>query len=395
MNVYRGNVNIVQGGGVQVLGDVEISLNTGIENNGDLHLTGDWVNNSQDSGLINQGEGNVALNGNYQEISGDSPTYFSTLILQTNQSVKASQIETYITRFFQINDVIYQTNQFNTHVLNPTTNAVSWSTGFIESSQLAGNILRSTNTDSSYFFPVGSQTISNNLRAIEVQPSSNDSNVFAVRLGVQDASLEVGTSLAGSIAPFDRESKEITIGDINPIYYHNVSQPFGNQPADISLYHMSQDGNGAFTALAGWNVSTSSWDEVSVSMNPVTSNLFLGNPDRKADFLLSANTNDDVYALASLAVTAPTGFTPNGDGINDVFFVKGLENFPDNELYVYNRWGQLIYEAKPYANDWNGINTSGAVKIQGDEVDEDTYFYILKLSEDMDPIKNYVDIVKD
>ena len=69
--------------------------------------------------------------------------------------------------------------------------------------------------------------------------------------------------------------------------------------------------------------------------------------------------------------------TPNGDGLNDVFIFDfletNLEQFPDNELVVFNRWGDIVYEAKPYNNDWGGTNQKGTDLPQG------TYYYILRL----------------
>jgi len=70
--------------------------------------------------------------------------------------------------------------------------------------------------------------------------------------------------------------------------------------------------------------------------------------------------------------------TPNGDGLNDVFVFDILnfrpDDFPDNEIIIFNRWGDVIYEAKPYNNDWDGSGVSGTL------VPEGTYYYILRLN---------------
>jgi gliding motility-associated-like protein len=70
--------------------------------------------------------------------------------------------------------------------------------------------------------------------------------------------------------------------------------------------------------------------------------------------------------------------TPNGDGLNETFIFDVLafnpEDFPENELIIFNRWGDILYEAKPYNNDWNGLNDGGQ------EVPEGTYYYILRLN---------------
>jgi len=56
-----------------------------------------------------------------------------------------------------------------------------------------------------------------------------------------------------------------------------------------------------------------------------------------------------------------------------------LDKYPNNELYVYNRWGDLVYEADPYHNDWNG---AASVRATGSGVlPSGTYYYILKLGD--------------
>ena len=70
--------------------------------------------------------------------------------------------------------------------------------------------------------------------------------------------------------------------------------------------------------------------------------------------------------------------TPNGDGANDELRFEVLENgdptiFPDNHIVIFNRWGNIVYEAKPYNNDWRGLNAAGK------ELPHGTYYYILRL----------------
>lgn len=67
----------------------------------------------------------------------------------------------------------------------------------------------------------------------------------------------------------------------------------------------------------------------------------------------------------------PDVITPNGDGANDTFFITGLENFPNNELYVYNRWGREVFGTANYQNDWEGM-------WQGKTLPEGTYYYVFK-----------------
>ncbi|MGB3901784.1 MAG: gliding motility-associated C-terminal domain-containing protein [Bacteroidales bacterium] len=55
-------------------------------------------------------------------------------------------------------------------------------------------------------------------------------------------------------------------------------------------------------------------------------------------------------------VIIPNAITPNGDGINDVFEIKNIENYPNTQLYIYANDGKLIYHSKDYKNDWDASN---------------------------------------
>lgn len=50
----------------------------------------------------------------------------------------------------------------------------------------------------------------------------------------------------------------------------------------------------------------------------------------------------------------PDIITPNNDGVNDALVLDGIGRFPENEIFIYNRWGRLVYEKENYANDWEG-----------------------------------------
>ena len=88
------------------------------------------------------------------------------------------------------------------------------------------------------------------------------------------------------------------------------------------------------------------------------------------------------------SLAMPTAFSPNGDGHNDVFEVLGLLGHPDNELFIFNRWGNEVFQKNNYENDWGGTNKSG------DALPDGTYFVILKVNDLNRVLKGYVDIRK-
>ncbi len=93
-----------------------------------------------------------------------------------------------------------------------------------------------------------------------------------------------------------------------------------------------------------------------------------------------------------LDVIIPNGFTPNEDGYNDTFVILNLEQYPDNTIEIYNRWGDLVYAAEPYLNDWDGSSENAKLKIAGDEVVDGTYFFILDLGNGDEPINGFIDL---
>jgi len=84
---------------------------------------------------------------------------------------------------------------------------------------------------------------------------------------------------------------------------------------------------------------------------------------------------DDVI-ISLNELTIPNGFSPNGDGVNDMFAVEGLLEFLNVKFNVFNRWGNLVYENHNYLNDWDGKNNIGQ------ELTEDTYYYLLQVSDE-------------
>jgi gliding motility-associated-like protein len=70
--------------------------------------------------------------------------------------------------------------------------------------------------------------------------------------------------------------------------------------------------------------------------------------------------------------------SPNGDGKNDVWFIDGVNFFPENSVNIYNRWGDRVWQGKNYDNDkvlWSGQDQKGAALPDG------TYYYVVELGD--------------
>jgi len=71
-----------------------------------------------------------------------------------------------------------------------------------------------------------------------------------------------------------------------------------------------------------------------------------------------------------------TGFSPNEDGVNDTFVIENLDQFPNNQLCVFNRWGNQVLQVENYQNNWDGTWDDRQVLPDG------TYFYVLDVEVD-------------
>ena len=96
---------------------------------------------------------------------------------------------------------------------------------------------------------------------------------------------------------------------------------------------------------------------------------------------------DSVELIQPVPIALPNGISPNGDGFNDGLEILGLDDFPENKLIVFNRWGNIVYEEDNYRNtaQWFGTNESGEALSEG------TYFVVVELN-GIDNLKGYLEL---
>lgn len=129
--------------------------------------------------------------------------------------------------------------------------------------------------------------------------------------------------------------------------------------------------------------------------NPVINSVTL-NDAGLYSLTVSSNGCSSLPSYVTIIVTncvvdffIPEGFSPNGDGINDLFVIRGIDNYPANKLLIYNRWGNKVFEASPYHNTWDGKSMYGIVT-SGDVLPIGTYFYLLDLGIGTEIIKGSI-----
>lgn len=83
---------------------------------------------------------------------------------------------------------------------------------------------------------------------------------------------------------------------------------------------------------------------------------------------LDPSNNHAAVSKEIMLFKIPNVITPNGDGKNDYFEIKALESYTQNELTIFNRWGNMVYNSAPYHNNWDGHG-----------LNEGTYYYALRV----------------
>ncbi len=71
-------------------------------------------------------------------------------------------------------------------------------------------------------------------------------------------------------------------------------------------------------------------------------------------------------------LTVISGFSPNGDGVNDTFTVIGSEAYPHNSLVVFNKWGEEVYAKMNYKNTWDGTDKNNESLVS----EENVFYYV-------------------
>jgi gliding motility-associated-like protein/uncharacterized repeat protein (TIGR01451 family) len=100
----------------------------------------------------------------------------------------------------------------------------------------------------------------------------------------------------------------------------------------------------------------------------------------RANLMVNVNLSD---------IFIPDTFSPNGDGINDYFVIPGVNQLPGNELVVFNRWGNIVFQMKNYDNSWDGRFAS-----THEHLPSGTYFYTFNPGNQNTLMKGFIYIIR-
>ncbi|WDF55488.1 gliding motility-associated C-terminal domain-containing protein [Mucilaginibacter sp. KACC 22063] len=96
---------------------------------------------------------------------------------------------------------------------------------------------------------------------------------------------------------------------------------------------------------------------------------------------LCGESDDQVFVRVFKKLDIPNAFSPNGDGINDLWQIKNLSTYPQALISVYSRYGQKVFESRGYSVPWNGTYNSALLPAG-------TYYYVFDLGDPEVPKKS-------
>ena len=354
-----------------IIGDYEnqtdINSNDGIvdlANSANIFITGNWLNNSFSNVFLptstSLDDGFVTFQNNTvnQLIGGVSPTFFENIVVvgtrkilsNNNNSINGSLIL----------DAPLDLNSNTFEIKNNSSNAIAYSSGFIKSETLPGatgyikwNI---GNAVANFSIPFGSDgaSQSDDLRLdINIKNPMSISDYFLFATYPTDM---YNQPMPNGASPLETEVRKVVDrywllepSDINHI--PNLDIVFSYSSNDISKNYNSINPDLLFASRN--NTTLGKW----LDMDPRGYN-YLNKVEIKnvlpSEFFSSWTLLNTPPALEDLFV--PTAFTPDGDGLNDVFLPTFQVDFEviDYEMIIFNRWGETVFVSKDKDIGWDG-----------------------------------------
>lgn len=130
------------------------------------------------------------------------------------------------------------------------------------------------------------------------------------------------------------------------------------------------------------------WQPTTGLSDPTARNPTVSNVNENISYTLVVTSANGCKAQAFTSIVIadflyiPDAFSPNGDGLNEMWELQKTEKYPDFEVYIYSRWGELVfYNREGHKNFWDG-------KYLGNKVLPGVYSYVIKTTDAAQKIPN-------
>lgn len=226
--------------------------------------------------------------------------------------------------------------------------------------------------------------------ATTLQGSGGTSYVWSPSTGLSE------TDIASPIAsPADTTSYILTASNglckgYDTVTVNVLKKPVANAGTDKKIYE--GDSVELSGTAGGTDVSyywTPDYNIVSADiLNPVVT------PASDTTYTLHVVSNDgcgsatdDVFVRVYKKISIPNAFSPNGDGINDVWSITKMETYPEGLVSIFDRNGQIVFHSTGYSKSWDGTTRGKLVPIG-------TYYYIIDLKNGLKKFSGWVLVLR-
>jgi gliding motility-associated-like protein len=153
---------------------------------------------------------------------------------------------------------------------------------------------------------------------------------------------------------------EIQLIDDTTIFYGEIAQvqAYVNSTFDISyLWTPDLDLSNPFDSI--------------VDLSPIENRTYYVTVTNSA----GCSSIDSIEIIVSDEIHVYTGLTPNGDGKNDTWIIRGIDQYPNSIIRVFNLWGTMVFESTGYEDPWDGT-------YNGNPVPFGAYYYTIDIDGD-------------
>ncbi len=215
--------------------------------------------------------------------------------------------------------------------------------------------------------------------------SLNDVTLYNATVTFVDYAVDTLTWTVSN--PACSSSDQVVVG----AFQQPIAEAGDTQTVCIGEVVLNANSPGIGTGM--WSVRQPNPSVVADSLDPYTR--ATGLPKSETTVFVWTVTNAVCSAVDTVAIffdpacelQLPNGYSPNGDGFNDGYEIRGIEAYPENVFRVFNRWGNEVYRKENYQNtDWIGQNNNG------DPLAEGTYFVIVEVKNSNIVKNTYVDL---
>ncbi|WP_161554598.1 gliding motility-associated C-terminal domain-containing protein [Sinomicrobium soli] len=371
--VNTGTMTIAPGTEVSTLGHFDNTENGDVMNDGIFYIYGNWNNDGLVSFTPGQDTGNTLFQGIYgkQRISGNMPSDFYNILFDNPASQPAFELsgDISISGLAGFKDGIVDGDAFGglvTFQQGATHDRVA------DQSFVDGQVRKIGNE--AFVYPIGDEKMYR--RAATTGPANPDDHFTSQYI------------LENSDTRYPHLEKEVVIDRIDDAEYWEINRTNGNSSVVLTLsWDNRTTPAGLLAEETGRDLHIVRWDEISGQWVDEGG---VANVEEKT--VTTAVSGYGIFTFAKVLVEDTpehdlivyNGVSPNGDGRNDFFFIKGLERYPDNTVEIYNRWGVKVYEGRGYDNSairFDGYSHGRATVNSNKMLPTGTYFYIIKYKE--------------